>query len=397
MFVYIPFLFHYGWEYRQIKNPDLPSFYTASRLTFVNGEMPYDPARLQQSMGGKTLVYPYLYPPPSLFFFFPLSKMTYHEARLILLLVNHALILLLLWLIPFSLLRLDSERKGILLIVCIVYILMFHPIAVTLNHGQINLFVLTSLILFWLLARREMPLWAGFFLAVAVLLKTYPLILLPLLFLIGRKKEAVYSVAWLGLAAIASFLFLPGGIWQEWLTKIMPMGGYAQIPAGLFSPAADANQSLNGFFARAFMDSRWSHPIMVNPGLAKYFSYSFSGLIILSTFFVTFQSAKRHRGDVDRVMLLVLPTMFLVAPFSWEHHLVTLIPSILLLLTRPRSPHSADKVFFILLSGAALLLGLPFLRQIKFFGVAVIWGLSLMVVKGDEIILGNYSDSTART
>lgn len=389
--LYGPFLLYYGWEYRDIPNTDLPSFYSASVNVFRHGESPYDRERLQLSMGQDVYVYPYLYPPPSLLVFFPLSALDYTDARHTVLLINHSIFLALLWVIPWCLLR-AWPRYGVssAFAFAFVYSLTFYPVVVTLNHGQVNILLLAFLILFWLLARAGNPVLAALFLALAVLLKTYPLIIVPMLFVIGRWRECVYTGAWLGLVSIVSFVILPDGIWHDWLTNVLPAAGYTHIPAGLFSPAAVWNQSLNGFFARAFTESKWSNPVLVDANLARLLTYTAAALIAAVSGTAAWRSCRVHADSLDRTLLVALPAMYLLAPFSWEHHLVYLLPSILMLITsRSTLTPVATLLFYSLGVGSAVLIGIHGLLQFKFYGVVILWGLCLFTACSRYIELPN--------
>ena len=373
--LYASFLYNYGWKFRDIPNKDLPSFYTASVSVFNLGASPYNFERLGALMEGNDYVYPYLYPPPSLLFFFPLSLLTYTDARHLVLIVNHLLFLSLVWAIPLSLFRVHPKNGFAVLALCIVYSLTFYPVVVTLEHGQVNILLLFFFVLFWLFARREKSALAGLFLALAILLKTYPIILIPLLLLTRRWRESAYTVAWLALAVIVSAVILPATIWHDWLVNVFPAGGYMITPAGMYPPAAIWNQNLNGFFARAFAGGDWSDPLWVNPALAKFLTYATAGLISAVTALAVWRSRIR-KDSLDRTMLVALPAMYLIAPFSWEHHLVYLLPCILMLLTsRPMFGPVSKVLFFSLGFASAFLLGLPMALEFKFYGVLVLWGL----------------------
>ena len=177
---------------------------------------------------------------------------------------------------------------------------------------------------------------------------------------------------------------LPRAIWNDWLTNVLPSGGYGCTPAGLFSPAAIWNQSLNGFFARAFTESAWSHPVLTNPGLARLLTYSAAGLCVAIAGLAAWRS--RDRADsLDRTMLVALPTMFLVAPFSWEHHLVYVLPSILMLLgSRPSFGATPKAIFLSLCVASAVVIGMEGALGLKFLGMVVLWGLCVLAaIRGD--------------
>jgi alpha-1,2-mannosyltransferase len=385
-FLYGTFLYEHGWKYRDAPNKDLPSFYTASISVFNLGESPYDPERLNTLMDGNEYVYPYLYPPPSLLFFFPLSALTYADARHIVLVVNQLLFLFLVWAIPLSLFRARPKDDFAVIALCIVYSLIFYPTVVTLEHGQVNILLLVFFVLFWLFARKEKAVLAALFLALAILLKTYPIILIPLLLLTRRWRESIYTVAWLGLAVTISLLILPSTVWHDWLVNVFPSGGYMNTPAGMYPPAAIWNQNLNGFFARAFTENSWSTPVLVNPDLAKLLTYGAAGLIAVITGLTVWRS-RTNKDSLDRTMLVALPAMYLIAPFSWEHHLFYLLPSILILLnSRPLFRPVSKAAFFSLGFASAFLLGLPAALQFKFYGVVILWGLCVFIAfKGIDL------------
>ncbi|MFH2060970.1 MAG: glycosyltransferase family 87 protein [Pseudomonadota bacterium] len=390
-FLYAPFLLEYGWEYRNIANVDLPSFYSASIQVFEHGESPYDREVLQLVMEKGVYVHPYLYPPPSLLFFYPLSLIDYATARHLVLFGNHLIIIALLFVIPLFLLRASSKTHfPLIFVLTFVYSLTFTPTVVTLNHGQTNLLLLAFILCFWLLARKKHAVTASLFLALAVFLKTYPLIILPMLLVTGHRRECAYTAVWLGLGTIIALLILPSVIWNDWFLNVLPAGEYTRIPPGLFSPASVFNQSLNGFFARAFTENPWSPPRIVDASLARTLTYASAGLIAAISGMAALRAYKIHSTSLDRTMIVILPAMYLVAPFSWEHHLVYLLPSILMLLTaRSRLPIAATLLFYSASMGAAMLIGLNRGLPFKFFGVLVLWVLCIFTACSKHIQLSN--------
>jgi alpha-1,2-mannosyltransferase len=304
---------------------------------------------------------------------------------------NHLIILALLFVIPLFLLRASSNtRFSLVFVLTCVYSLTFFPTVLTLNHGQTNLLLLAFILAFWLLARANYAVAASLCLALAVFLKTYPLIILPMLLVAGRRRECAYTAAWLGSGTIISLLMLPSAIWRDWLLNVLPTGGYTRIPAGLFSPAGIWNQSLNGFFARALTESPWSNPIFVDASLARKLTYTSAGLIAAISGMAVFRGSRIHPDSLDRTMLVALPAMYLVAPFSWEHHLVYLLPSILILLTaRSRLPVATTLLFYSASIGAAVLIGLDRGLPFKFYSVAVLWVLCIFTACSKRIQLPN--------
>jgi Glycosyltransferase family 87 len=386
--LYAPFLLQYGWQYRDIPNFDLPSFYTASVGVFRHGESPYDLERMRLLVPPGVDVFPYLYPPPSLFLFFPLSVLTYENARHDVLIINHLLFLVLIWTIPLYLLRARPRYDLGVFALCIVYSLTFNPVVANLQNGQVNILLLAFLMLFWLFARNRNSVLAAFFLALAIVLKTYPLIIIPMLLLIGRWREGLYASAWIGLATLVSLILFPNTIWHDWLTNVLPKGGYINSPHGV-PVAAIWNQSLNGFFARAFTESEWSNPLSVNPGLARLLTYVTAGLMATASCIVVWRS-RVHIDSLDRMILVALPLTYLVAPLSWESHLLYLLPVILLLLNSRVSFSLVPRtIFYALCIVSAITISIPHLIQFKFYGVVILWVLCVFTAVKKDVELPN--------
>jgi alpha-1,2-mannosyltransferase len=222
--LYAWFFIRHGVTCLNITHLDLPSFYAASVQVFRNGGSPYDLEQLVQINGADVQTLPWLYPPTSLFVFFPLAYLTYAKAQSVVLVMNHALFIALAWFLPLGVCRLQPERRFWAVALCLAYTLVFGPIFVTLYSGQINLVLLASLVIFWTAAKSSRPVVASLFLALAIVLKTYPLVLLPLLLLIDGRRIVMLTLGWLVCMAVFSLLVLPSGLWTEWLSTILPSG-----------------------------------------------------------------------------------------------------------------------------------------------------------------------------
>lgn len=374
-FVYAPFLLKYGWGYRDDRTADLPSFYAASVAVFERGESPYDRARLESLMSPDQQVFPFLYPPPTLLVFYPLTVFDYETAQRVVLVINHLIVLGLLWVIPRYLFRAST---AIWFAVAAVCVLTFHPIVVTLQHGQVNLLLLAFLLAFWLFARAGRPLPASLSLAAAIFLKTYPALLLPLLFVGGRRRECGYTAAWIGFGVAFSLLLIPFPVWQDWFINVLPAGGYGRTPAGLFSPAVSWNQTLNGYITWALGES------------SSRLIYAAAGLLAAISVAAVWRGSQVHADHLDRTMMIGLPMVFLLAPFSWEHHLVYVLPSCLLLVSaRAMFPAGRALLFYGIGIGSSVFLALDGLSRLKLLGVVAVWVLSVLVAVSRDVQLVN--------
>jgi alpha-1,2-mannosyltransferase len=342
--LYVPFLTTHFFQMLDQQNVDLPSFYFAADVTFNHHASPYQPncwMDLQDQLEQK--VFPYLYPPPSLLFFWPLSWFSYPVAKTTMLVLNHLSLLFLLYLLFFHVFRPPWSLKStprddtnflpwLVLPVMLLYTLQFNPIAVTLNHGQVNLIVMVQICLFWIWLREgKPPALTALPLALAIILKTYPAIFLPLLLIRRQYLAAAWALGYTVTVTLVSFVVLPHGTWGDWMNSVLPTGGYGKIPFYLFSPAIPWNQSLNGFTARLILNPDYA--LTVDSAPARWVPTILAGLILGALVWVSLRMNRRSRQNYrDEEIVLVLLSLFLVAPLSWEHHLVFVLPAALLAL-----------------------------------------------------------------
>jgi len=354
IFLYIPFAYNYGVKLRLITFVDLSSFYYAAQTVFVHHQSPYTPGALAWGARATHLpVWPYLYPPPTLLLFSPFAHLSYKTVELLVLAANHLCILGLLYLLLNLLgftnlfsrrvrqdqaLAKESGRRELTALFLLVYFFLFQPIIITLFMGQINFFVIVLLCLTWYgMKEKATPALSALPLALAVVLKTYPILFLPILMIKGRWRMAGWTLCFLTLITLASYVVLPRALWQDWLTYVLPYGGYTKTPPGLFSPARVWNQSLNGFCSRIFLDPHTA--LLLSPVAARISAYFLSAILIGTEITLTWRlrlvckDIQRDRF-LDLEFGLFLLTMYLVAPLSWEHHLVFVLPALFIALTR---------------------------------------------------------------
>ena len=335
VFLYVPFLYHHGYQKAFIDHGDFPTIYWASRITYLEGRSPYAAGAFDETKArlGRHL-FPYLYPPQSLLAFYPFSLVGYGAAKLSLLVANHVSFLAFLYLFFFRITAREPAAafRGLAAALVFVYVLTYYPVVDNLLWGQINLVVLALLCLSWrALKGGGHALAVALPLSIAVVLKTYPLALLPLLVFRKRYGAAAALVALLLLYTAAAWAVLPREAWGDWLTHVAPTGGYGQRPFNLFLPVAPWNHSLNGFWT--FLQDR-SHQLLwvESRYVARPLAYLTAGAVAAATLGLSYLCSRR--GDAARWLdfefSLFLQMMFLAAPLSWEHHLVYLLPGALL-------------------------------------------------------------------
>ena len=208
------------------------------------------------------------------------------------------------------------------------------PLRGNINIGQINALVLALICAALWLAHSDRPFSAGFTLAFAVVIKIMPLVL-ALPWLLERRLRAL-----VGLAAglVAAFLItLPfggAGAWLEFARRLPTMSHGSTIP-GLFPAKTHWSFSLASFYARLF-DS---------PSAVRIASIATIIALVAGIAFVA------RRKSTEHVLLPLSVVMIVASPLAYTHHVIYLLPGLLLAL------HLALRDERRVLAGALLVLG----------------------------------------
>lgn len=394
VYLYIPFLWNYGYLYRFTSHGDFAAFYSAARLVFVDHRSPYTVNAFKglDSVFGH-VVYPYVNLPPSLLVYYPLTFFRYGVAHTLMLMVNHACVLLFIYLFFFKIVRLNLSQPFECLMAALwfVYLFTFFPLTWEIFFGQIDLIVLLFLCLTWYAMKRNArSVLVALPLSVAILMKTYPVLFIPLL--IARKDyRAIACVCGLLLLYIAiSYLVLPHAVWGDWFVNVLPAGGYGKVPSNpnIVSPAWAWNQNINGFTSRIFLENQFSEALWPNPWLARIVPYLLSLCIVATTIGVSYFASRKLDAvtAIDLQFPLYLLVMFMVAPLTWEQHLVYALPCAFVafnLLLSSRRNYIAKSIVMLALFGLSIYLPLESSHlkkgvltlaiSIKLYAVIVLW------------------------
>jgi hypothetical protein len=381
--LYALFLSETGLGYIHTLTMDMPSFYSAAEVYFVRGVSPYLWEELQAHSPHK--VHPYLYPPPSLFLFRPLASLTLKQACTAGTIVNNLLVLALVWLIPFRLLKASPARHFTWCLVSVAVVLLSHPTHMAFALGQVNLLLTLFIVGFWILARDERPAAAGLCLTLAIVLKVYPLLILPLLLLLRRFREVVWAAAWMGVAVVLSCLFLSPRLWLDWLQNVMLAGGYGRIVEHLGHPSVISNIGLNGFMSRLWALPPPYDQYLISPA-ARVLTYAIAVALLVVCGLAVRRIRTPSKADaLDRMMLVALSCIFLLGPISWHHHLVYLL-SVVVFLPPVRWPWPTRwRVVWVLVTGTAgLFLCSSWGRPLEFHAVLVLFAAAVVLAVRPE-------------
>lgn len=238
--------------------------------------------------------------------------------------------------------------------------LLYFPARFTLGMGQINLFILLFLTLFFFYSEKNKPFKAGLSLAVSLCLKLIPAIFL--FYLLIKKKLKTLLFTFLSLLIIVLLTgFLIG--WQYFNTYFL------KVLPSLFSQEGKEvyyNQALSGVVAR----------LSLSRSLASIFNLGGSVFLLVASFWAILKfKGKNQLFNFS----LFLPLALMINGFSWQHHFVWLLPSFIILFFNLLN--SSYKGLLFVLGISFLLTSHRFFPSHVFLGTFILWVLNLYLLK----------------
>ena len=319
----------FGWLTHPLTSFDYTGYYFAAKLAFNEHRTPYGFHVFdvfQPAMGRR--VNPYLYPPPSLLAFWPIAKLPFVAGHKAFTAVSHLCLLGSTWLMLSKLMPLPSDQRlrQITIGLCLVYIMCSDAVVGTFWLGQLTIIILFFICLALAALRSGASNWRiALPLSIAIVLKAYPVFLLVLLFFRKRFQAIALTCMFIGIVTVISALVLPTDVWSSFLTEVVPAGGYANHQTG---SGAVWNQNINAFVTRLLLSNNYRNFPVKYPYLAKPAATILALIVIAITFFYSFRTSRRdHRQEsLDDEIAAFLLMIYLVAPLSWDHHMVYLLP-----------------------------------------------------------------------
>lgn len=193
------------------------------------------------------------------------------------------------------------------------------PLKFTLGMGQVNGILLFFVCLWFYFFKQKKDILAGSFLAFPLLIKFYPVLLIPYVMYLKRWKVLV------GIAGFGIYLFCISLYFISWETQVHFLTTI--LPSLLTSWKGDYyNQALSGVLMRGIGD-----PILRN-GLKLGIS---SILVLITTISILSRAQSEKRHDLSIAALLTVT--ILINNFSWQHHYLFLLLPFYILFTHIQS------------------------------------------------------------
>jgi alpha-1,2-mannosyltransferase len=185
------------------------------------------------------------------------------------------------------------------------------PIRETLAYGQLNTLIF-ALVLADVVALRRGRGWGGAGIGLATALKLTPGLFIVFLFLIGRRRAAAVATGTFLGATLLAVVVNGAASWQYWTNELWQTSRVGRLDKW-------SNQSVLGMLAR-----------LADPGQPDRRVWAVLAGVVLVLGMWRAVRAYQCGDDLVAVTLTGL-TACLVSPISWTHHLVWVVPAVVVL------------------------------------------------------------------
>jgi alpha-1,2-mannosyltransferase len=221
-------------------------------------------------------------------------------------------------------------------------VFVLEPVRENVAFGQVNMFLL-ALILVDLAALRRGSKWAGIGIGLVTAIKLTPGFFVLYLLVTRQWRAAFMAVGVAVGATLGAVALAPATSWQFWTETLWQTRRVGSI--GL-----ETNQSLAGLLVRLQNDD--VVPQLARPNLTVWIVAS---LLVLAI--GLWRARQAHQaGDELTAFTLAGITAGLLSPISWSHHLIWIVPAVLILLDHgcAASTRRAAAKYFVV-AGAAVI------------------------------------------
>ncbi len=325
-------LVHGGYElgrsfFGPVQGLDFSQYYVASRLVLDGKDsliydtgLSYQKTAKAYGVQGVKYAMPNAYPPFVAFFMAPFSLLPYNYARYLFFLIS---ILCNLLAIPLLFSNRSKEQRRELILTGLFATFVFYPLYRSLNMGQINSMLFLFCILALFFSRKDRPWPAGFFIALASVIKIFPLVLIP--FFIFKRQYKIIGTTIVSILLLigVSAIFLDINLYVTFFREILP----AQASAGGFY----RSQGLLSFFLRLLTETQSAKSLGNYPATANFLYLASSIVVTGAALFTTRRKPDAGTLRYDMEYGLYFVVILLILSKSWQHYAIFLLISYLYL------------------------------------------------------------------
>ncbi|MEU6202273.1 glycosyltransferase family 87 protein [Micromonospora musae] len=310
---------------------DLQVYYGALTWWVHGGEI-YDYLRPLTQYG-------FTYPPFAALVMLPMAYLPWLAAIVVSVIATVAVTAVLFWWLIDPISVRAGWTRWFALAVALCLVAAYEPMRETVNFGQVNMLLLflVAVDLLRLLPRGSR--WAGVGIGLATAIKLTPGIFIVYLLVTRRWRAAVTSMATAAAASLVAGALFPDASREFWTEALWNTGRVGEL-------AFVSNQSLRGVVAR--LDPE-------HPSTLAWLALALGTLALWA-----WRSRRAAAaGDEASGLALTGAVMCLISPVTWVHHLVWLLPALILLvddaMAAPARTHRRRLLLVAALAGYALL------------------------------------------
>lgn len=284
---------------------DLHVYYGAINGWLHDGVPLYDWVKPQSKYG-------FTYPTFAALLMSPMAVVSWHTAVAVHVVLSVSATLPVLYWLARPLVDRLTAPKWFTWSVVLILTAAFEPVRETFSFGQVNLILLFLVLADVRLLLARGSAWAGAGIGLAAAIKLTPGVFVLYLLVTKRWRAAAVATGVATAATLASFAIAPAtsrAFWFDALLDTDRVGSLSFI----------SNQSLRGVTARLDPDHP-SAPLWL--------------LCVVAVLVTWFVRVSRARTDLPGGIALTAVLGCLISPVTWVHHLVWLMPALILLVER---------------------------------------------------------------
>ncbi|TDB78611.1 glycosyltransferase 87 family protein [Micromonospora sp. KC721] len=255
--------------------------------------------------------YGFTYPPFAALVMLPMAYLPWMAAIVMSVAASVLVSTVLIWWLLNPVARRAGWTRWFALAVALCLAAAYEPMRETVNFGQVNMLLLFLVGVDLLRLLPAGNRWAGVAIGLATAIKLTPGIFIVYLLITGRWRAAVTSMAAAAAATLLAAALFPDASREFWTSALWNTGRVGEL-------AFVSNQSLRGVVARLAPQ----HPSTL----------AWLALVLVTLAVWVWRSrAAVAVGDEAAGLALTGAVMCLVSPVTWVHHLVWLLPALILL------------------------------------------------------------------
>ncbi|TDC59344.1 DUF2029 domain-containing protein [Micromonospora sp. KC207] len=282
--------------------------------------------------------YGFTYPPFAALAMLPMAVLPWPAAIVVSVAASVVVSAVLIWWLVDPVARRCGWTRWFTLAVALCLAAAFEPMRETVNFGQVNMLLLFLVAVDLLRLLPAGSRWAGVGIGLATAIKLTPGIFLVYLLVTGRWRAALTAAGAAAGATLTAAALFPDASREFWTAALWNTGRVGEL-------AFVSNQSLQGVVARLGPE----HPS----------TPAWLALVLATVTVWAWRSrSAAAAGDEATGLALTGALMCLVSPVTWVHHLVWLLPGLILLVDNATAAPARSRRRRVLLAAAAIGYGL---------------------------------------